>query len=699
MLSRKRIPWMLAGVSILMMSAGIILELNYMLRVGSTLPLLSHQGLLQISTLFYALVGAYILGRHPRNSVGWLFTATAFFAGLTSLAVGYAAFESLSTLSNPDILSWTDWIARWSWLPVVLLPTIFVFIHFPAGRLPGHRWTVVACCAYLGLCLAVLSIALHPKGIESWDMYGINPFGIPGAGPFLEMLLNVSLAPLTIGMAGGLLTLGLRFRRSTGIERAQMKWLVFAIALYIVLGVLAALLPLGLTMSESLADELIRSATGLGVLAIVMAAAIAILRYQLYNIDLVINRTLVYSALTAAVFVVYLLVIGALGLLFQARANLGLSLVGVGIVAVLVQPLQARLQRGVNRLMYGERDDPYSALSRLGQRLEHTLAPEGVLATIVETVAITLKLPFVAITMPLPTDSTTGQQQSPILATYGQPPAEPLPVPLVYQGDAVGTMLVSPRWGEAFSEADHRLLEDLARQAGIAVHAVRLTSQLQRSREHLVTAREEERRRLRRDLHDGLGSQLAALHLRSDTLRKLIPAEASAAQKMATEMRDEIHEAVADIRRLVYELRPPALDELGLTGAIRALVRRSTAGDALQVALHAPDKLPALPAAVEMAAYRITQEALTNVIRHAQADTCDIHLSLDNHLALKIVDDGVGPPSQPRPGIGLRSMRERAQELGGVCTINAVSPRGTQVMVQLPLSSGIDYGKTTNLNR
>jgi signal transduction histidine kinase len=190
---------------------------------------------------------------------------------------------------------------------------------------------------------------------------------------------------------------------------------------------------------------------------------------------------------------------------------------------------------------------------------------------------------------------------------------------------------------------------------------------------------------LRRDLHDGLGSQLAALHLRSDTLRRLIPAESTAAQEIALEMRDEIHAAVGDIRRLVYGLRPPALDELGLTGAIRALAAKSTSNDGLQVNIDAPESLPPLPAAVEVAAYRITQEALTNVVRHAQAECCAIHIGLNHNLALEINDDGVGLPDRPRLGVGLRSMRERAEELGGQCVFQRAVPQGTQVSVQLPL--------------
>jgi len=236
-----------------------------------------------------------------------------------------------------------------------------------------------------------------------------------------------------------------------------------------------------------------------------------------------------------------------------------------------------------------------------------------------------------------------------------------------------------------------RCLLDLARQAGIAAHAVRLTADLkrltvdlQRSREHLVTAREEERRRLRRDLHDGLGPQLASLTLKLETARNRL-AHDSLADTLLSDLAQRTQVTVADIRRLVYALRPPALDELGLLSALRELTLLSS--DQVVMHLDAPDCLPELPAAVEVAVYRITQEALTNVVRHAHAHHCDMCLTLDEtagRLSLSIQDDGCGLPPSRGVGVGLFSMRERAEELGGTWTIEQVSSGGTRVLARLP---------------
>jgi signal transduction histidine kinase len=406
------------------------------------------------------------------------------------------------------------------------------------------------------------------------------------------------------------------------------------------------------------------------------------MRYRLFDIDLLINRTVVYLTLTAIVVGIYVVMVGYLGVLFQTRNSLVISLIATGLVAVVFQPLRQRLQRGINRMMYGERDDPYVVLSRLGQRLEAAYAPESVLPTIVETVAQTLKLPYVGIALDQDGDFK-------IAAEFGRSKSEPISLPLNYQGEPVGELILAPRaLGEHFTPSERQLLDDLARQAGIAAHAVRLTADLQRSRERLVTAREEERRRLRRDLHDGLGPQLASLALKLETARNRMADDPQAAA-LLTDLSVRTQDAVADIRRLVYALRPPALDELGLIMALRegATQYNRQGINGLNITFDAPEKLPPLPAAVEVAVYRIAQEALTNVVRHAEALTCFIRLRLDASaglLCLEVQDDGKGLPITRRAGVGWNSMRERAEELGGTLMITSLSMGGTSVLARLP---------------
>jgi signal transduction histidine kinase len=279
-------------------------------------------------------------------------------------------------------------------------------------------------------------------------------------------------------------------------------------------------------------------------------ACIAILRYRLYDIDLLMHRTLVYGTLSAFVIGTYMLAVAGFGALFQARGNLGIPLVATVIVAVLFQPLRSRLQRGVNRLMYSERDDPSAVTSRLGSRLEVTLSPEAVLPTIVETISQALKLPYVAILMKEGEGFRSG-------AAYRSPRTEPEALPLIYQREEIGRLVIAPRApGEQFSSSDRSLLEELVRQTEVAVHAVRLTADLQSSRERLVTTREEERRRLRRDLRDGIGPTLTDLALQLHAVRELVRSKPGDAEETLARLGRRTEKTLAEMRRLIYGLRP-----------------------------------------------------------------------------------------------------------------------------------------------
>ena len=431
-----------------------------------------------------------------------------------------------------------------------------------------------------------------------------------------------------------------------------------------------------------------RSMLNVLLLPVPVCMAIAILRYHLFDIDFYINRALVHGTLTAFVIGAYVLIVVSLSTIFQTDDNLLFSLVATGLIAGVFQPIRERVQRAVNRLMYGERDEPYAVISRLGQQIEATLSPDAVLPTIVETTARALKLPYAAIALKQDDEMT-------IPAAYGTLPITLSPSHLVtlsltHQGETVGELRLAPRApDEPFSFADERLLNDLVRQAGIAVHSVKLTADLQRAREQLVNTREEERRRIRRDLHDGLGPALASLTFKLDAARNLLRRDPERADELLAAITDQTQEAIADIRRLVYDLRPPALDELGLVSALCEQVVQSQQ-HGIRIAFDAPDQLPPLPAAVEVAAYRIAQEALTNVVRHSRAHRCVMRLWLeDDVLCLQVRDDGRGLAPERRSGVGLHAMRERAAELGGTCVVESGAGIGTCVLARLPLPKSV----------
>jgi signal transduction histidine kinase len=618
----------------------------------------------------FAAMGSLLAIKRPRNPVGWIMASAALLLVIGATGDLYAAWV-MTTQGRPDALAVLGaWVQSWYWLLLLWLIFAALPLVFPDGRLPSRRWRLPAAVGVVGTAASVVSGMLTDVLTGQDVDYRIdNPIGVDGLpGAEEQALFPVFSGLFLIGVVTAVAAVVVRFRRSRGVERQQMKWFLFAVA------------PLLHLPISGLTPEWVGSmAFAWLLLALPVAVAVAVLKYRLDGIDVVINRTLVYGALTVIVVAIYVLVVGYLGAALRREDDLLISLVATGIVAVLFAPLRDRLQRAVSRLLYGQRAEPYAAVSRLGERLESTLAPDAVLPAIVSTVRESLRLPYAAIAL---ADGEPAVES-------GEPVPGAVRFPLLYRSEEVGELVLGRRPGEDdFSPADRRLVADLARQAGVAVSAVRLTADLQRSRERLVTAREEERRRLRRDLHDGLGAQLAGLTVQTGVLRGLIARDPAAAEELAGELRAELRTAIADLRRLVHGLRPPALDELGLVGALQRLAE-GIGADGLVITVDVPAELPELPAAVEVAAYRIAQEALTNVARHAHARSAVVRLGVDaDALTVEVTDDGSGLPRDLVAGVGLSSMRERAAEMGGSCRVEDAPGGGTRVVAVLPRGEG-----------
>ena len=335
-----------------------------------------------------------------------------------------------------------------------------------------------------------------------------------------------------------------------------------------------------------------------------------------------------------------------------------------------------------------------AAAAAPGQVVLLTLGPLTNVAEALRAPAVGLALKYgddFALTAAAP----TGTPAAALEAAAGSEAAGSEAIPVLYHGLAIARLLVAPRApSEAYGPADRRLLHELARQAAPAVHAFRLANDLRRSRERLVLAGEEERRRLSRDLHDGLGPALASQALKLEAALELLERDPAQAARLLVEVKDQTQSVVGSVRQLVYALRPPPLDQLGLIESIRAHAQSLSPNSGLVVTLES-SALPPLPAAVELAAYRIVLEAFTNVMRHAHASQCCIRLSAppaEARLALEVSDNGQGLPPEPQPGLGLTSMRERAEELGGGWHIATQPAGGVRVWVSLPLGPANGYG-------
>lgn len=689
----RRVAWSLCGAAVAQAALGLILALFNRL----TLERLFAEYVVSqtAATLSFATVGVLIASRRPEHRIGWLFCATGVGMGLTAWLLQYARYTLVTHPGSLPAANVVAWFGFWTWIPVAALSVVFLPLLFPSGHLPSARWRPALWVGVMATALVATYLALKPGPVDASLPEVSNPFAIEGAPLLLDAIKTLGVVLTLVSLVSAVAAQVVSFRRARDDERQQFKWFACATALLVAAFVTpAALDPTGFANPETGSTLLSGILLSVAFPLLPIATGIAILRYRLYDIDLIINRALVYGALTASVVAVYVLVVGYLGAIFHVGGNpaasseqaLFISLVATAVVAVLFAPLREWLQRGANRLLYGDREDPYAVLARLGRRLEATLAPDAVLPAIVGTVREALKLSYAAIA--LPTDEGFA-----ISATSGEPSANPLRLPLSYQGETVGQLLLGPRGpGEAFSAADRHLLNDLAHQAGVAVHGVQVMTDLQRSREQLVLAREEERRRLRRDLHDELAPTLAALGLTAATVGEMIPRDPSRAAAANAKLEAALRATVGDVRRLVYDLRPPALDELGLVEAIRERADQYSNGamSGLRVTVEAPELLPPLPAAVEVAAYRIVQEALNNVARHAQAHHCVVGLGCpeDGWLHVEVVDDGIGLLADRKVGVGLPSMAERAAELGGTCSVESAAPSGTRVRVCLPVGPG-----------
>ncbi|MDP9351949.1 MAG: GAF domain-containing protein, partial [Chloroflexota bacterium] len=425
-----------------------------------------------VIALVYLAVASVLFWRKPSERIALLGAITLLVWGVFSTTFTMGA----ATEVYPQ---WRFPLEYAQFLGLVSI-TLFLFL-FPDGRFVP-RWS-----RWLALTLLLLLMPGYiwpnsPADYREWHALVAGSIVLTWMGSLIGLQIY-------------------RYRRvSDPLQRQQTKWVVFGVGAsflgFFTFVTLPYLVSPSFHEESSLLGNLMANTVGnICMLGIPVSIGIAILRHRLWDIDVVISRTLVYVALTGIVVGLYILIVGGFSTLLRVEGNLILSLFATGVIAVAFAPLRDRLQREINRLIYGERHEPYRVLSGLGERLEATLAPDAVLATIVQTVKDALKLPYVAIG--LKRESGLG-----IEASAGQPVPTPLRLPLVYQGEQIGELLLGLRLGtDTFSPTDRRLLEDLARQASVAVHAVRLTGDLQRSRERLITAREEERRRLRHDLH------------------------------------------------------------------------------------------------------------------------------------------------------------------------------------------------------
>lgn len=613
-------------------------------------------------TVTVAAAWALVLTRFPRHPAGWALVVVAVSQSASRLAIDYGTAATASPAPFPFERA-AVWMAGWVWVPGYALIATVLPALVPHG-VPARRWDRMA--LRLGVAATVVTSALWASSsytgrdappVPELPAGATNPLQLG----FAADLLPASLAVLALAAVWCALTVVRRFLGARGLERQQLACVVGGVAATVGLLAVAFLLP----------ERLNSLAVALAALPIPISIGVAVLAYRLWDVRVVLARSLLFSAMTVFVLIGYVAVVATVGGLLGQRA--GAPLVATALVAVLFQPVRDKLQVTLNRRVYGDRDNPAAAVVRLSESLALSGTPSDVLQSTVITLHRSLRVLSVAVVA----DGLTLARSGPLRAGTNYR--------LTYAGDVVATLVVCWPDGAPWSSADSRLLDVLGPQLAQTVQAVVLDRELRLSRERLVLVSEQQRRQLRRDLHDDLGPQLAGIAMRLDCSRLLLAGSADADEALS-DVANRIRATVRTVRSIGDDLRPPLLDDLGLGGATVELARQLSS-PGLTVNTDQVGTLPGLSAAVELAAFRIIAESLTNVLRHASADHCEVALrTTEGRLELRISDNGVGINllQQAPTHQGLASMEDRAAEIGGVLSVRHTRP-GTEVSAQIPL--------------
>jgi signal transduction histidine kinase len=595
----------------------------------------------------------FVLRRVPGHPLGRLMLLSGVSATLATLAVCWSAYTGAA------------WVSQWLWWPpIAVIPAMLLI--FPDGHLPSPRWRGLAVgllgCAAVAAAALALGALVAPRTL-------LSTVGEPlsHAARLSVQVALVAIGGVLVATVGVLAALIRRWRAAATLERRQLACLV----------PVAGLLVVGVVM-----DTVgVPGGWVLAVVALPLGFTFAILQFRLFDLDLYINRGLVWIVLTALAVLIFAVTVTGFDRLFGADRSTSATIVAATVLAAGLLPAERFVQRWLNQLIFGRRGDPYGVLMRVGRHIEAVRDPLEVLPRFTATLVETMRVPYVAIALP----ASPGVEA--IRVEHGRRTGqEPQRFAMVAHGVAVGDLLVETRRpGARFSAAEDRLLQGLAGQAAVAAEACRATMDLQRARERLVLAREEERRRLRRDLHDGVASTLVGARMLTAAALIALPPDGAAPDLLNT-LAEDLANCTDEVRDLIDGLRPAVLDG-GLTAALEDVIRRVSGS--LTAELSTYGDLGNLPAAVEVVALRTVTEALTNVVKHAQSSWAGVELVRDDDtLTLTVRDTGVGfvacaASTDTRGGVGVVSIRSRVEEVGGHFSIVNMSP-GTCIVAQLP---------------
>jgi signal transduction histidine kinase len=637
------------------------------------------------------LLGILIASRRPRNPIGWIYLGASFALGVVIFGQLYAIHVLLvdpGALPGGHVMAWISVL----FLPVAICLLPFLFLLFPTGHLPSRRWRPVA-----WLSAAVLICLTVGSGIFAAQIWS-NPFvgseeATMGSQPRVVVAVFFAAAlTYPVALLLSFASVVARFRRSTGEERLQLKWFVAAAA------VVAVSISLGF-FSQAVAASV---AASVSLLFMDIAIALAVLKYHLYDIDVLIGKTIVYGVLAAFITAVYVVLVVMIGAVIGVTE--GLSLLATAIVAVAFHPIRQRAQRVANRVVYGQRATPYEVLSEFSEHVGEAYAGEDILLRMARLLAegtgastAIVWLRIGSEMRPAATWPSNGAPPAPRHLDDDQVPEiddASVSVPVRHHGELLGVLTLVKPPNEALSPVEQKLVTDLASQAGLVLRNSRLIEDLQASRQRLVTAQDEERRRLERNLHDGAQQQLVALAVKARLASALVGRDPAKELKMLVDLREGLGDALETLRDLARGIYPPLLADKGLASALEAQSRKA----AMPVRIET-DGIGRYSQEFEAAIYFCVLEALQNASKYADAADVAVRLWQENaDLLFSVADDGRGFDQATTPlGTGLQNISDRLAALGGTLDVRSRPGGGTTVSGRIPVQTSLKASRLREL--
>ncbi len=696
-----RLAWSIGTVSIALMTGALVLtfiDRNVALPASASSAQWNFSNVLSdMVNLLVPTLGIVLASRRPQNPIGWLFLAAGFTLGISGFATSYGLHALVSDPGSLPAGRALAWIGSWVGL-IPLGVLAFLFLLFPTGHLRSDRWRPVAWL--VGGAFALVTVSNLIFATLAWK----NPFSQPSSGSIFLGLLLFAL-PLIAALAASLVALVARFRRSVGDERQQLKWFVTAAAL-----VVATFIASFFTSSSNSSSPpaVISVLQSLAFVFLWTAIAIAILKYRLYDIDVVINKTLVYGLLAAFFTAVYVAVVVGLGTAIGSTHNPFLTLLAAAVIALAFNPVRERAKRLADRVVYGKRATPYEVLSEFSERMAGTYALDDILPRMARVLAegtggraeIWLKVGRVVRSVALwPTERRPDGSPTELEIVGGELPnftGSSKATAVIHQGELLGAITVTKPPNDPLRPAEDKLIDDLAAQAGLVLRNVGLTTELmarleelRASRQRLVKAQDEERRRLERDIHDGAQQQLVALAVKANLAEAMIGKDEDRQRALLAQLKADATEALENLRDLARGIYPPLLADKGLTAALESQARKSPTPVAVE-----SDGIGRYPQEIEAAVYFCCLEALQNVSKYAEASAASVRLTNGAEtLVFEVTDDGRGfDPASTAYGTGLQGMADRLDALGGSFDLRSAPGRGTTIVGRVPAPGPQEQG-------